>query len=191
MRWDNPSCSDITGYQYQAQRGVGFTVGLDDWPHAAGPNATSVVLTGLTNGETYGVLLRATTAGSRTYCFTVLVFVTPSDPSVNQPTGLTAEAVTNTTAPTVKLTWNDPGDNTLGYDVQYRGHPAPVSWTHLASFSNLQLNRPTSGKLSVNVSGLNCGFIYSYDFRIRARSGTGANASLGPYSLTVESIRPR
>ena len=189
VRWEDPGISSITGYQFQLQRGNGFKLGVPEWTDVIGDDAdiTSLSLHGLTNGETYGLLLQAV-AGSRTYCFNKLVFVTPSDPTLHPPTGLTAERVDGQSRQ-VRLTWDDPGGSrTLNdYDIRYSGVPRPA-WTSISASGAPGLTDFTrsGGKISVTVTGLKCGTVQGYRFQIREKSGT----SVGPNSNKTGYVTP-
>ena len=86
VRWKNPNNPVISKYQYQTQHGITFDLTLDVWTDAGSTDATTTLytVTGLDNGERYGLILRAV-AGSKTYCFNTLIWVTPSDPTVERP----------------------------------------------------------------------------------------------------------
>ena len=90
IEWENPGVSAITKYQYQVQHGNGFTIGVDDWTDIPGSDANTTyaaVYQGLSNGRLSTVLLRAL-AGGRPLCFNELVWVTPSETTLEAPTGL-------------------------------------------------------------------------------------------------------
>ena len=188
IQWQNPGVPSNTKYQRQIQEGIRFETGRDDWTDIAGTGASTTLyeLQGLANGRTYGVLLRAV-AGSQTWCFEKLVFVTPYNPNLSKPTGLTAARVPNTSGQ-VRLTWNGTATD---YDVQYQGRVGPsVSWTSLSTATGaipkLSAFAQASGKTSVTVSRLPCGGWNEYDFRVREKSGT----SIGPNSDVIGNIVP-
>ena len=173
VRWTDPGNAAITKYQYRLQQGNGFTSGpgYDNWTDAAdtGASSTSYRVTGLSNGVTYGVLLRGV-AGSRIYCFEKLVFVTPYDPSLERPTGFYAARVAGKSRE-VTLNWNDPGDNTLSYVYQYG-----QGWWHtLAGTAPVKVGN----KLSTTLTLPHCGGS-DYSFRMRAERAD----KIGPYSHT-------
>ena len=173
VRWNNPNDPAITKYQYRLQQGNGFTSGpgYDNWTDAAdtGAGTTSYRVTGLSNGVTYGLLLRGV-AGSRIYCFEKLVFVTPYDPSLERPTGFYAARVAGKSRQ-VTLNWDDPGDNTLSYVYQYS-----QGWWHtLAGTAPVKVGN----KLSTTLTLPHCGG-FDYSFRMRAQRAD----KIGPYSHT-------
>ena len=84
LSWDDPSNSDIAGYQYR--RGTGDTVTWDDWVTISNSDAdtTSHTVTGLTNGTEYSFQIRAvwsgvagTTSTTVTATPEVLIGITP------------------------------------------------------------------------------------------------------------------
>ena len=178
VRWTNPGVSSITRYQYQVQQGNGFTTHaggqpLDNWTDVPGSDAstTSHTVTGLANGTTYGVLLRAV-AGSRTYCFQHLIFVTPSDPTIGAPTRLWAGRVAGASRQ-VNLAWDDPDDNSLTYVYQFSHGSA---WT---AISGADPATADDGRLYTTITLPHCGGA-DFSFRIRAQRGS----AVGPHSNT-------
>ena len=147
-----------------------------NWTYIPGGDVDSYTIRGLRSGSTYTILLRAMKDGR--HCFEWLVFGTPIDPTIGALTGLTAARVPGKDA-AVKLTWDDPGDATVSYDIQYRGFFLTGRWTSITPDSP---PAASGGKISATVSGLitmiDCG---SYDFRVRARRGS----AVGPYAETV------
>ena len=188
LEWNDPGRSDITGYQYQLQQSGSFSTGpgIGTWHHATVASMSSFPLDGLEYGRTYGLLLRAITQGSKTYCFTTLVFVTPHSPRVEALTGFTAEAMTASVSPMIRLTWNPPTTVGLIYDVQYKGHPSPVSWQTITD-AEINFLGPI---LHTIISDVECGYHFSYDVRIRAARRVGGVREVGPYTPIVRGIRP-
>ena len=180
VRWNNPGDPAITKYQYHLQKGKSFRWETLAWTDAESTDAatTSYTITGLGNGATYGVVLRAV-AGSETYCFDTMMWVTPSDPTINPPTGFRADPVAGDSG-SVKLSWDDPGDSSLSYEHEYdatgqsrrgtvwRGLP----WTAIDG-SDITV---ADGRMSAIITGLTCP--YGHQFQIRARSGD----AIGPLS---------
>ena len=172
-------------YQHYGQGSFGFTLpGADseaNWQDIPGGDVASHTFTGLENGKTYAILLRAVT-GSRN-CLEWVVFVTPSDPTIGPPTGLSAAVLTDPRG-VIELTWDDPGDSSLSYDIQYRGHSFPSSWTPISPVSPPMAS---GAKFSATLPGLTQWTRYvgrPYQFRIRARRGS----AIGPYSAVTEYI---
>ena len=129
----------------------------------------------------YSILLQTIT--DERYCFEWLVFVTPIDPTIDALTGLSVARVPGRDA-AVNLTWDDPGDSSIGYDIQYRGYSLTGRWTTVTPESPPAVS---GGKVSATVSGitnmLDCA---SYDFRVRARRGSavGSYAETSVYGVT-------
>ena len=177
VNWSAPTAS-ITKYQYQVQEGIGFTVGLDDWTDAsgAGSDATSHTVTGLANGETYGVLLRGV-SGSTIYCFDTLIFVTPSDPTIaSPPTGFSVAPAPGVNQSAI-LSWEDADDSSLTYEYKYDAY-YPGGWEEQV-WTAIDGTAVTSedGRQSATIAGLQCPG--TLQFRIRARRGD----AIGPLSV--------
>ena len=150
--------SSILRYEYE----------LDDsnsWV-SAGVVASPVTVTGLTNGTTYSVKIRAVNAaGAGTE--SAAVSVTPEvDGLPTQPTSLAAGTPTGTTMP---LTWSVPtsdgGESITDYVVQYKLSTASV-WTTFAD--------GVSSSTGATVTGLTAST--SYDFRVAAVNSVGQGA---------------
>ena len=127
-------------------------------------------MTGLANGQTHGVLLRAL-AGSRIYCFDKLIFVTPSDPALRPPTGISAARVEGTSRYVI-LAWDHPGDSSLSYEYMYIAvdHAPDRGWTPVT---------PTAagGRLTAAIEVSQCG--QQHQFRVR----TTRNGTIDPHSV--------
>ena len=204
IEWENPGVSAITKYQYQVQHGNGFTIGVDDWTDIAGSDANTTyaaVYDGLSNGRLSTVLLRAL-AGSRPLCFNELVWVTPSETTLEAPTGLRAEEADPTAGgvkvyePTgrsdqLRLSWDDVSGDLPDYDVQYKGGRNFAEWTSLTTGSTPSVGAVarSGDRIEVTVSGLYCGYWdgYPYSFRVRAKTADG---SIGPNSNLVRNVYP-
>ena len=181
VRWTNPGVDSITKYQYLVQQGRGFTSHgdgepLGTWTDApgTGANTTSYTVTGLSNGTTYGVLLRAV-AGSQTYCFDSLVFVTPSDPTIGPPTGFSVARVAGKSRE-VTVTWDNPNDNSLSYVVQIDSKHFPFMWTTVFTGSGSAIRE--GSKLHATIALPYCEGTKPDKFRMRAQRGEDT----GPYS---------
>ena len=180
VHWNNPNDPSITKYQYFVHHthivNVDFP-DLLDWKDAEGTDAdtTSYTVTGLANGEYYLVALRAVTASGR-YCFDKYMWVTPSDPTITDPpSGFRAVAVSGS-FDSAKLSWDDPGDDSLSYEHEHQGFArdefVTQAWTAIDGTTVVSAN----GRQSAIISGLYCGM--RYQFRIRARQGD----AIGPFS---------
>ena len=122
LRWSsNNGLIDL--YQYQFRRAQQFTEGSDWTDIPDGGDAVSHTFTGLENGKTYFIALRGVVTGWRP-CIEWRINVTPSDPSIPALTGFDAVPVPNKSRQ-VKLSWDDPGDNSLTY--QYNQPPISSS----------------------------------------------------------------
>ena len=204
IEWENPGVSSITRYQFQVQHGNGFTIGVDDWTDIPGSDANTTyaaVYQGLSNGRLSTVLLRAL-AGGRPLCFNELVWVTPSETTLDAPTGLRAEEADPTAGgvkvyePTgrsdqLTLSWDDVSGDLPDYDVQYKGGRNFAEWTSLTTGSTPSVGAVarSGDRIEVTVSGLYCGYWdgYPYSFRVRAKTADG---SIGPNSNLVRNVYP-
>ena len=177
VRWTNPNDAAITKYQYHFQQGVALHWDRIAWTDAAGTDAstTSFTVPGLENGETYGVVLRAV-AGSKTYCFDSLMWVTPSDPTIKNPLNLHQPLPVPGDNQSLTLSWDDPGDDTLSHEYEFvllgTFYHDSQSWTAIDAEAVTSAN----GKLYATLFKLPCpGTFY---FRMRARRGD----AIGPLS---------
>ena len=204
IEWENPGVSSITKYQFQVQHGNGFTIGVDDWTDIPGSDANTTyaaVYQGLSNGRLSTVLLRAL-AGSRPLCFNELVWVTPSETTLEAPTGLRAEEADPTAdgvkvykptheSNTLILSWDDVYGDLPDYDVQYKGGRNFAEWTSLTTGSTPSVGAVarSGDRIKVTVRGLYCGYWdgYPYSFRVRAKTADG---SIGPNSNLVRNVYP-
>ena len=118
-------------------------------------------------------------AQHRLDCLEWRIYVTPADPSIPTLTGFRAGRVPNKSRQ-AKLSWKDPGDNSLTYEY---GHRTPSihewschewSWTAIPG-SDVAV---ADGRLSYTITGLSCGW-EDYLFRIRARDGDAIGPHVG------------
>ena len=149
------------------------------WQDIPGGDVAEHTFTDLKNGTTYAVLLRAVIYGRA--CLAWVVFVTPSDPTIGPPAGLSAAVDEYHDFGRIRLTWDHPGDASLSYDIQYKelSRLLPPRWRHYATIYPIRLS---NGKLHAIVQGLTNGHYdrdARYGFRLRARRGGN---EVGPYS---------
>ena len=133
LKWTEPGTTTgvtITGYQYRkrasADRGWG------DWPDTDTTDATkdSHTVTGLSPGTSYDSQVRAmagTIGGPES---NIASGTTANPPKPGRPTGISATAVANG----VKLTWDDPKDDTITV-YRYRSTTRVDSGTNEPDFS--------------------------------------------------------
>jgi len=150
--------STILRYEYELDDS-------DSWI-SAGVAASPVTVTGLTNGTTYSIKIRAVNAAGDGAESAATTATPDVDGLPTQPTSLAAGTPTATTMP---LTWSAPVDNggetVTDYVVQYKLSTAST-WT---TFSDAV--SPTAG---ATVTGLTAST--SYDFRVAAVNGVGQGA---------------
>ena len=183
VRWHEDN-EPVTRHQYAVHPYMGGFVPAvppPNWTVIPGDDVDSYTIRGLQSGVAYSILLRTVTNGR--YCFEWLVYVTPIDPAIGALTGLTAARVPGRDA-AVKLTWDDPNDSSISYDIQHRGYSLTGRWTSVTPDSS---PAASGGVVSATVSGitkmLDCA---SYDFRVRARRGSavGSYAETSGYGTT-------
>ena len=184
--WDDPGIAAITKYQYMLQEGKAFYTSRDDWRDVPGSDAGTTLhtLTGLATPRTYGIWLRAV-AGSQTYCFEHMAFVTLFDVSIPVLTGFDAWQTWDDGAQQMTLFWDDPGDDTLTYEIWHTGLPPhwadywapdalppgyrPGRW-YWVPVTGTPVATTRDGQLYTTLSNLPCE-VYINRFRIRPRRG--------------------
>ena len=157
-------------YQYQVSLDGGLHwVALD----AIGDSPYTAVLTGLINGQSYDVMVRAVTADGVTPASGGVV-ASPTPPPPGVPHGVTQGIPTAGNA-SATLTWSAPntgGSPITGYEVQVNGG----AWTALVPAGS------ATDPFSSTVTGLTNGT--SYTFVIRATNSTGPGALSNPQTST-------
>ena len=167
LSWGAPDDggSQILRYEYR-YGAVGESYG--NWATVSGgPNATSLTVTGLTNGTEYGFQVRAVNSISEG--LEAAATATPGrDPSA--PTGLTARVESET----ITVMWGMPADNggsaITGYQVRYRMNGG--NWT-----SPMAVEGGASAT-SHTIMGLTNGIGYTVEVWAVNSIGTGASASV-------------
>ncbi|RBL92874.1 peptidase [Chitinophaga flava] len=138
------------------------------WINAAtATTATSVNLTGLTQGTTYDYRVR-TNCASDSSVYSAAQFSTVS--TCTTPTGLTSSGVT---AAAATVSWTAVS-TALSYDVDYKPNTSST-WTNAATGTTAT---------SVNLSGLTSGTLY--DWRVRTNCSDG-NSTYGAAQFTTVS----
>ena len=173
VRWHEDN-EPVTNYQLAIHSYYGGSIPLHPyWADIPGGDIDSYTIRDLQNGVRYTILLKTVTNGR--HCFEWMVHATPIDPTIGALTGLSVARVPDKDA-AVKLTWDDPSDDTVSYDIQYRTYSLTGRWATIIPDSP---PAASGGVVSAAVSGLtktlDCA---SYDFRVRARRGS----AVGPYA---------
>lgn len=137
---------------------------------ATATTATSLNLTGLTQGTTYDYRVR-TTCTSDTSLYTTAQFTTISTDSCNVPTALTSAAVTSTGA---TVSWTA-ASGALSYDVAYKLNTSST-WTTAATATTAT---------SVTLSGLTAASLYDWRVRTNCASGSGSYVAAQFTTLTA------
>ena len=168
LSWGAPDDggSQILRYEYR-YGAVGESYGA--WATVSGgPNATSLTVTGLTNGTEYGFQVRAVNSISEGP--EAAATATPGrDPSV--PTGLTARVESET----ITVMWGMPADNggsaITGYQVRYHRMNG-------GQWSNWMAVAGGASATSYTMTGLTNGIGHEIEVRAVNAIGTGASASV-------------
>ena len=100
LSWDDPGNATITKYQYSTDRGANFS----DFDGGSNAATTSYTITGLDNGVTYTLALRAVNPSGEGAVSTATALILPA-----KPTGLTGIEYNSQ----VELGWDDPDDSTI------------------------------------------------------------------------------
>ena len=167
LSWGAPDDggSQILRYEYR-YGAVGESYGA--WATVSGgPNATSLTVTGLTNGTEYGFQVRAVNSISEGP--EAAATATPGrDPSA--PTGLTARVESET----ITVMWGMPADNggsaITSYQVRYRMNGG--------QWSNWMAVAGGASATSYTMTGLTNGIGHEIEVRAVNAIGTGASASV-------------
>lgn len=168
--------SPITNYEYSTDGGASWT--------ALSPanTVTPLSISGLSNGTTYSVKIRAVTAvgaGAASSAVSVTPRTVPGAPSLTD--ALPSSAVVN-------LTWSAPsstgGSAITGYTIQQ-------STSLLGTYANVAAGTcattaPTSTNLSCTITGLTNGS--TYFFRVSAKNATGSGTFSSAFSAIPQTI---
>ena len=169
----NNNDPDVTGYalEYRACTALDKTCrSSPTWSawrsHTHVGTRTSTVITGLTNGVTHQVQVRArNSAGLSTWSPAASATPVEQTAKPSVPSGLTLEAANRL----LKVTWTPsvpPKDGTVsGYEVQYRRCPTSSTCTNWMPHSHSSTDTTTT------ITGLNNGIVY--EVRVQASSSKG------------------
>ena len=100
LSWDDPGNATIIKYQYSTDGGANFS----DFDGGSSASTTSYTITGLDNGVTYTLALRAVNPTGNGEASTVTALILPA-----KPTGLTGIEYNSQ----VELGWDNPDDSTI------------------------------------------------------------------------------
>lgn len=161
LTWTNPGDSLITKYQYRVSADGG-TNWSPDWTDISGSGATttSYTVTGLTNGTTYRIELRAV-RGTSNAGPSAATSATPGQPPPATPMGLTVTAGQGG----ITLRWSNPGDSSITrYEYSLDGRtwiPIPNSGPGTTSYTIAGVTSGAVRLRAVNASGAGSGFLAS------------------------------
>jgi hypothetical protein len=141
------------------------------WINAAtATTATSLGLTGLTQGTTYDYRVR-TKCASDSSAYSTAQFTTISTAPCSAPAGLTSSSVTATGA---TVSWTA-ASSALSYDVDYKLNSS-ATWTNAVTGTT---------STSVNLSGLTSATLYDWRVRTNCSGGNSTYAAAQFTTLTV------
>jgi hypothetical protein len=141
------------------------------WINAAtATTATSISLTGLTQGTTYDYRIR-TNCASDSSSYSAAQFTTISTDTCSAPTGLTSSAVTVTGA---TVSWTAVSA-ALSYDVDYKLNSS-ATWINAATGTT---------STSLNLSGLTSATLYNWRVRTNCSGGNSTYATASFTTLTI------
>ena len=165
LSWDDPEDDTITGYKYSTDGGTTFAeIG------GSGATTTTYTVTGLTNGVTYTLALRAVNSLGNGAASTVKAVMVPS-----APTNLSAAPGDGKVA----LSWADPGNSTI---TKYQ-----YSTDGGANFSDFDGGRNSDATANTVADLTN---YTAYSFQIRAVNETGAGPASNIASSTPRAPKP-
>ncbi|TGG96867.1 MAG: hypothetical protein ERJ67_00550, partial [Aphanocapsa feldmannii 277cV] len=164
LSWDDPDDALITGYEVSSNGGTSFTAisGSD-------ASTTSHTVTGLTNGTSYRLAVRALNVEGASAAATLIVTPSAISGVPQAPGGLSATVASTQ----VSLSWNNPDNSSIsGYAFSINGG----STYRVISGSDANTTSHT-------VTGLINGV--AYRFAVRAFNGSGNG---GPATLTAAPV---
>ncbi len=159
LRWTNPGNSAISKYQYRVSADGGSSWS-PNWTDISGSGATttSYTVTGLTNGTTYRIELRAV-RGTSNAGPSAATSATPGQPPPATPMGLTVTAGQGG----ITLRWSNPGDSSITrYEYSLDGSTwiaIPNSGPGTTSYTIAGVTTGTVRLRAVNASGAGSGFL--------------------------------
>ncbi len=162
LSWTDPDNDTITKYQYNADGGANFP----DFDGGSSASTTSYTVTGLDNGVTYTVALRAVNISGAGAASTVTAVMVPAAPKLSAAPG----------DGQVVLSWDDPGNPTIG---EYQlSQSDPPEWSRITG----------TNATTHTVTGLTN--YTRYSFQIRAVNKTGAGPASNSASATPRLPKP-
>ena len=174
LRWSPPleiGGSAVTGYQYRLRTGTTW----GSWTAAGSVTEREQLVTGLTEGDTYGFQMRAVNSSGNGLWSEVVTAVPKGLPSVPRAVTLSATSTTS-----VRLSWTPPADEgasaITGYDYRFAAATDQGfrDWVEI----------PNSAELtSHEVTGLTAGL--KHHFQLRARNDAGPGAATGFVVVTT------
>ncbi len=177
LTWDDPEDDTITKYQYSTDYvinggGMGNNGGASftDIPDSDGSDGstTEYTVTGLTNGTTHTLAVRAVNAYGNGMVATLDVVMVPAAPKLSAAPG----------DGQVVLSWDDPANPTIGkYQLSQSD---PPEWSEITGSNATTTTHPVTGL--TNYTG--------YSFQIRAVNETGAGPASNSASATPRLGKP-
>ena len=164
LSWTDPGDASITKYQYSTDGGANFS----DFDGGSSASTTSYTITGLDNGVTYTLALRAVNPSGEGGVSTATAVMVPAAPKLSAAPG----------DGQVVLSWDDPGNPTI--DEYQLSQSAPPEWSEITGSNATTTTHTVTGL--TNYTG--------YSFQIRAVNETGAGPASKSASATPRLPKP-
>ena len=167
LSWDDPNDTGITGYQYSTDGGTNYTAfaltDIDD----INENTFGYTVTGLTNGVTHTLALRAVNAFGNGMPSTVTALMVPAAPELSAAAG----------DEEVALSWADPGNATI---TRYEYSTDDGDWADISGSDDTTTSHTVAGLTNYQ----------AYSFQIRAVNETGIGPASNSASATPRIGKP-
>ena len=167
LSWDDPNDTGITGYQYSTDGGTNYTAfaltDIDD----INENTFGYTVTGLTNGVTHTLALRAVNAFGNGMPSTVTALMVPAAPELSAAAG----------DEEVALSWADPGNATI---TRYEYSTDDGDWADISGSDDTTTSHTVAGLTND----------LAYPFQIRAVNETGIGPASNSASATPRIGKP-
>ena len=164
LSWDDPEDVTITKYQYSTDGGANFS----DFDGGSNATTTSYTVTGLDNGVTYTLALRAVNASGAGAASTVTFDMIPAAPKLSAAPGDTE----------VALSWADPGNDTI--DKYQLWQSDPPEWSEITGSNSTTTTHTVTGLTNYQ----------EYWFQIRAVNASGVGRASNSTSATPRIGKP-
>ena len=169
LSWTDPGDASITKYQYNTDGGETFNdIELTALDSTSDPGFIKYTVTGLDNGVTYTLALRAVNPSGEGGVSTATAVMVPAAPKLSAAPG----------DGQVILSWDDPGNPTI--DEYQLSQSDPPKWSEITGSNTTTTTHTVTGL--TNYTG--------YSFRIRAANASGASPASNRASATPRIGKP-